>query len=230
MKRLTRSPRAQGALARVTSAYLRWTLSTIRWRWVGRETVEQVWAQDSGVVVCFWHSRLLMAPAIWPVGSGQTAKILVSLSADGEFIARAMDQLGYPAIRGSSAKKTDPAKAKGGAAAFRDVLKWLRGGGAIAITPDGPRGPAEVMAEGPPMLAGMGDAPVLLAGMACKPCLRMKSWDRAVIPLPFAHGAIVWDGPIRVDPRTSATALASLSEDWSRRLSGVTEAAEAALR
>jgi lysophospholipid acyltransferase (LPLAT)-like uncharacterized protein len=96
LKRLTRSPRAQGALARVTSAYLRWTLSTIRWRWVGRETVEQVWAQDSGVVVCFWHSRLLMAPAIWPVGSGQTAKILVSLSADGEFIARAMDQLGYP--------------------------------------------------------------------------------------------------------------------------------------
>ena len=229
MSRLTRNPRVQGLLARLLSAYLRWTLATIRWRWSDREIPETVWAAGGGVIVCFWHSRLLMAPAIWPAALGQEARILVSLSPDGEFIARAMDRLGFPAIRGSSAKKSDPAKAKGGAAAVRDGLKWLRSGGALAITPDGPRGPAEAMTEGPPMLAGMGDAPVLLAGMACKPCLRMKSWDQAVIPLPFARGAIVWEGPIRVDPKTPATALAMLSRDWSTRLSAATQAAEAAL-
>ena len=230
MSRWTRNRRVQGVLARVLSAYLRWTLSTIRWRWIGAEHGEGVWDAGGGAVVCFWHGRLLLAPAIWPLGRAQEPRVLVSLSPDGEFIARAMDRLGFPAIRGSSAKKSDPAKAKGGAAAFRDVLKWLRGGGAVALTPDGPRGPAEVMTEGPPMLAGMSGAPVLLAGMACRPCLRMKSWDGSVVPLPFGRGAIVWDEPIRVPSSTPAVELAALSEAWSRRLTAVTERAEAELR
>jgi lysophospholipid acyltransferase (LPLAT)-like uncharacterized protein len=70
---------------------------------------------------------------------------------------------------------------------------------------------------------------VLLAGMACKPCLRMKSWDRSVVPLPFGRGAIVWDEPIRIDASTPAVALAGLSEAWSLRLTAVTKQAEAAL-
>ena len=229
MSRLTRNPRVQGVMARVLSAYLGLTLKTIRWRCFGLEGAERVWDAGGGAVVCFWHGRLLLAPAIWPAGRAQEPRVLVSLSPDGEFIARAMARLGFPAIRGSSAKKSDPAKAKGGAAAFRDVLKWIRSGGAVAITPDGPRGPAEVMAEGPPMLAGMSGAPVLLAGIACRPCLRMKSWDRAVVPLPFGRGAVVWGDPIRVASSTQAGELGPMAETWSRRLSEATEAAEAAL-
>ena len=230
MSRWTRNPRVQGLLARVLSGYLRWTLSTIRWRHIGEAAAEGVWAGREGAVVCFWHGRLLLSPACWPLDRAQEPRVLVSLSPDGEFIARAMAKLGFPAIRGSSAKKTDPAKAKGGAAAFRDVLRWLRSGGAVAITPDGPRGPAESMTEAPPMLAGMSGAPALLVGLACRPCLRLESWDRAVVPLPFARGAIVWDGPVRVDGHASATSLAPLSAAWSARLSEATRQAEAALR
>jgi lysophospholipid acyltransferase (LPLAT)-like uncharacterized protein len=219
----------QRVLARVLSGYLRWTLSTIRWRWIGREAAEQVWDGDDGAVVCFWHGRILLSPACWPLGRAQDPRALVSLSPDGEFIARAMGRLGFPAIRGSSAKKSDPAKAKGGAAAFRDVLKWLRAGGGVAITPDGPRGPAETMTEAPAMLAGISGAPALLVGLACRPCLRLNSWDRAVVPLPFGRGAIVWDGPVRVDGRASATALEPMTREWAQRLTAVTERAEAAL-
>ena len=230
MSRWTRRPGVQRALARVLAGYVRFCVRTTRWRWEGREEAELVWASGEGVVVCFWHGRLLLCPAMWPLDKAQEARALVSLSADGEFIAQALDQLGFPAIRGSAAKKTDPAKAKGGAAAFRDALKWIRSGGAMGITPDGPRGPAQVMTEGPPMLAGMSGAPALLMGLACRPCIRLKSWDRSVVPLPFGRGAVVVEGPIRVERDTAAAAMEPLARVWSDRLTAATEQAEAMLR
>ena len=230
MSRWTRKPAVQRALARVLAGYVRFCVRTTRWRWEGREQAELVWASGEGVVVCFWHGRLLLCPAMWPLDKAQEARALVSLSADGEFIAQALDQLGFPAIRGSAAKKTDPAKAKGGAAAFRDALKWIRSGGAMGITPDGPRGPAQVMTEGPPMLAGMSGAPALLMGLACRPCIRLKSWDRSVVPLPFGRGAVVVEGPIRVERDTAAAAMEPLARVWSERLTAATEQAEAMLR
>ena len=134
-----------------------------------------------------------------------------------------MARLGFPAIRGSSTKKSAPDKVKGGAAAFRDVLKWLKGGGGIAITPDGPRGPAEQLAEGAVMLAKVSKAPVLLVGLACRPARRLKTWDQAVLPLPFGRGAIVWDGPIHAGAADDAEAL---RREWAARLTAATERAE----
>ena len=229
MKGFFRSPAVQGTLAFLVAAWLKLSLSTIRWTHVNLAAAEGVWEDKGGVIVCFWHSRLAFgpAPAFWQRGRAQDPRILVSLSRDGEFIATAMARLGFPAIRGSSTKATrDGEKAKGGAGAFRDTLRWLKGGGGIAITPDGPRGPAERMAEGAVLLAKVSKAPVLLVGLACNPSWRLKSWDKGVVPIPFGRGAIVWDGPIRdVSDDTEV-----LREAWARRLTAVTERAEAMVR
>ena len=143
----------------------------------------------------------------------QSAKALISLSPDGQFIARAVALQGFPAVRGSSANKDKADRAKGGAQALRDGLRQLKVG-ALAITPDGPRGPARQMAEGLPVLAKMSKAPVLLIGLSCKPAIRLNSWDRALLPLPFGRGAIVWDRtdyPEGADP-------AQVARDWTDRL------------
>ena len=79
------------------------------------------------------------------------------------------------------------------------------------------------------MLAGMTGAPVLLVGLACRPTLRLNTWDHAVVPLPFGRGAIAWEGPLRVDASTAAGALEPLGRAWAERLSAVTARAEAAL-
>jgi lysophospholipid acyltransferase (LPLAT)-like uncharacterized protein len=223
VKALFRSPAVQGALAFVLAAYLRVCLSTIRWRSQNRAAAEAVWDAGGAVIVCFWHARISISPACWDLKRAQEPRALISLSPDGEFIARAVARLGFPAIRGSSTKKSAPDKVKGGAAAFRDVLKWLKGGGGIAITPDGPRGPAEQMAEGAVMLAKVSKAPVLLVGLACRPVKRLKSWDQAVLPLPFGRGAIVWDGPIQADASDDVEAL---RREWAARLTAATARAE----
>lgn len=226
MKALFRSTAVQATLAFLLAAYLKLCISTIRWRHENREVAEGVWDAKGPVIVCFWHSRISISPACWDLKRAQEPRALISLSPDGEFIARAVSRLGFPAIRGSSTKGYAKDKAKGGSAAFRDVLKWLKGGGGIAITPDGPRGPAEQMAEGAALLAKVSKAPVLLVGLACTPSSKLGTWDEAVIPRPFGKGAIVWDGPILAADEAD---LDRLRAHWAERLSAATARAEALL-
>ena len=230
MKRLIRNPATQAALAMLLTGYLKLTLATIRWRREGEATAEAARTSGSGLLVCFWHGRIALSPASWPLGRarrGPEPRALISLSPDGAFIARTMAWMGVPAIRGSSMKRSDRGKPKGGAAAFREALGWIRGGGGLAITPDGPRGPAERMAAGAVQLARLTGAPVLLAGLACRPALRLSSWDQTVIPLPFARGAVVWAGPFTAPADADEAAVAELQRAWSLALSEATARAEA---
>jgi lysophospholipid acyltransferase (LPLAT)-like uncharacterized protein len=226
VKNLLRAAWLQSALAALLASYLNVTLKTIRWRQEGLPKAESVWKAGGPVIVCFWHSRIAISPACWPLDRAQEPRALISLSADGEFIAKAMEKVGFPAIRGSASKRSDQTRAKGGAAAFRDVLRWLKAGNGIAITPDGPRGPVERMTDGPAMLAKVSRAPVLLVGMASKPNVTLNTWDQHAIPLPFTRGSIVWRGPFQVAADDDVEALATT---WAAELSDATRAAEAML-
>lgn len=221
-----RSPLVQGVVSRLMAGWLRLCFTTTRWTHENRAAAEGVWDARGGVIVCFWHSRIALAPVMWPLDRAQEPRALISLSPDGQFIAHAVERLGFPAIRGSSSKKGAPDKAKGGSAAFRDVLRWIQSGGGIAVTPDGPRGPRETMAEGAVMLARVSRAPVLLVGLASKPTLTLDTWDQAKLPMPFARGAIVWDGPLAWQDGDDVDALRM---QWAARLTAVTARAEALL-
>lgn len=223
MKRPLRHPWVQAAFAWVFTAWVKLCYATMRWRFENRAAVERVWDQGGPVIILFWHSRIALGPRAWDHDRGQDIRALISLSQDGAFIAQAMEKLGIPAIRGSSAKKTALDKAKGGAGAFRELLRWLKGGGAVAITPDGPRGPAEQMAEGAALLAKTSGAPVLMLGVASSPALRLSNWDRSVVPLPFSRAAVVWKDPITA-PRDAD--LETLRREWAQRLTEATTRAE----
>lgn len=228
MKHLARSPRVQKTLAAVFSTYLRFVFSTLRWTREGHERAQHVWKAGGGAILCFWHARIPLSPCSWELHNGaQDMRALISRSADGEFIAQTMERIGFPAIRGSRKKMSNPAKEKGGSEALREMVRWVKGGGGVAITPDGPHGPAERMGEGTPVLAKLTGAPVLLVGLACKPCIRFPSWDRTVLPLPFGRAAMVWDGPISIDKDADNAAVAA---EWTERLTAVTDRAEVLLR
>lgn len=217
-----RNPVIQSVLAWSLARWMQFCFATIRWTRENEAVAERVWAQGGGVLCVFWHSRIGLSPSCWPLDRAQPAKALISLSADGEFIAKAVARQGFPAVRGSSANKDKTDRAKGGSQALRDGLKQLKVG-ALAITPDGPRGPAGVMAEGAPLLAKLSGAPVLFIGMSCNPAIRLNSWDRAVLPLPFGKGAIVWD---RADYPADA-ALGDVVPEWTARLNAVEARADA---
>jgi len=232
IKTLFRSAGVQKTLALIFAAWLRLCFATMRWTREGQEQAEGVWAryragEIGGAILCFWHGRIPLSPMTWPQGpERQDMRALISRSADGEFIALAMQAIGFPAIRGSSKKKSDPGKNKHGEQAFRDMIRWVNEKGGIAITPDGPRGPNEVMQSGAAAVARVTGAPVLLAGLACKPAIRLGSWDGAMIPVPFGRAAMVWDGPHLA---TRSDDVEAVSADWGARLAAATRRAEALL-
>jgi lysophospholipid acyltransferase (LPLAT)-like uncharacterized protein len=216
-------------LSSIFAGYSKFVFATLRMTVEGGEMAEALWTRGReegvGAILCFWHSRIPMSPLSWPqdLAHRQDMRALISRSNDGEFIARTVEKLGFPAIRGSSAKKTDLTKNKNGEQAFRDMVQWVKGGGGIAITPDGPRGPAEHMEKGATSLARITGAPVIFVGLAAKPCIRLGSWDNTMIPLPFAKAAMVWDGPAEAG---RGDQVDQLVESWADRLSAVTRRAE----
>lgn len=224
-----RSPFVIWLLSSIFAGYSKLVFRTLRMTVEGAEQAQAVWAQGretgAGAILCFWHSRIPMSPLSWPqdLAVRQDMRALISRSNDGEFIARTVEKLGFPAIRGSSAKKTDLAKNKNGEQAFRDMVKWVKDGGGVAITPDGPRGPAEHMEKGTPSLARITGAPVIFVGLAAKPCIRLGSWDQTMVPLPFARAAMVWDGPTGAGRGDDPDQLV---DAWADRLSAVTRRAE----
>lgn len=228
MKKLLRSDGVQAVLGWVLGAYLRIVLRTVRWSHHGADCVEPVLADDAkGAIALFWHGRIPLCLATAPQWWRKRTKALISPSADGEFVARALAMSGFPAIRVSSAKPGDTAKMRQAVAAIREATQWVAGGGALVVTPDGPRGPNEIIAEGSLQIARRSGQPVFLMGIAAAPARQMQgTWDRVMWAAPFGRGAVVWEGPLFVPADADAPAIAALIADWSARLSAATRKAE----
>jgi lysophospholipid acyltransferase (LPLAT)-like uncharacterized protein len=231
VKALLRSGPVQATLAAVLGGYLWLVLHTIRWKIINREPADALLQDPRGFLVCFWHSHIAAAVGAQPLCRPLRAtRLIISLSPDGEFIARAMAMMDLPAFRGSSRRTKDPKRARSGSTVYRQSLDWVRDGGILIMTPDGPRGPARHMAEGPVRMAARTGAAAILMGLCARPALKLRTWDKMELPLPFGRGAIVFDGPLHAPEDADPDAVLALRQEWSHRLSLAGEAARAALQ
>ena len=224
-------PLARGpmwTLSMLLSGYIDLALATMRWRFVDTAAVDASVAGPDGTIACFWHGRIALAVVCRRVLKHKPRRVLISLSPDGEFIAKAVERLGFPAIRGSGGRK-GKASEKGGAAAFRQALKFMADGGCIAITPDGPRGPNQVMQDGIVTLARVGAVPVHLFGLAVSSAITLNSWDKGKLPLPFSRGCVVFDGPCYAPRDADPDTCEALRAEWQDRLNAAQMRAEAIL-
>jgi hypothetical protein len=144
-----------------------------------------------GRIYCFWHSHLLQLAYIFR-SSGKTA--VVSESRDGMRAAAVAQRWHHRIISGSSSR--------GGAGAVRACVRALKNGACIVITPDGPRGPREIVKGGIARIALLAGARVVPVAAHPDRAWRLDSWDRLVIPKPFARISVVFGDPI--DPAGAA--------------------------
>ncbi|HXQ47017.1 MAG TPA: lysophospholipid acyltransferase family protein [Caulobacteraceae bacterium] len=227
MKRFFRLAGVQSTLAFLLAGYLNLVTATMRWRMEASADVAAELAKPEGGMIFFWHGRIALGAVSRQLMRGRPMRAMISLSADGQFIAKAAARLGFPAIRGSTARRGGVGK--GGTAAFMEALRFIEGGGGVFITPDGPRGPAEVMQAGPVVLAARAGTRVFLAGLAARPVIKMGSWDKTRVPLPFGRGFVAVDGPLFAPEHADRPALEQVRADWQGRLRGLEERAEALL-
>ncbi|MGA0603753.1 lysophospholipid acyltransferase family protein [Caulobacter sp. KR2-114] len=232
MKRWMRLAAVQTLLAVLTAGYLRLLMITLRWRREGLEARDALLASPEGLIVLFWHGRIVTAAVSRGLLGDKPRYALVSLSRDGGFIARAAAWVGVPTIRGSTARIAaggDGVASKGGAQAFWALLQAVREGAAALVTPDGPRGPKQRMSEGAVRLARLTGAPVMLCGFDSAPAIAPRSWDAARIPLPFSRAALVADGPLRIAPDADDATVEATRQAWEARLNAAQARAGALL-
>ena len=145
------------------------------------------------VVFAIWHNRLLMLPRVFdPSFPTRQSYGLISASRDGDFIANWIERSGYGTIRGSSSRK--------GVIALRQLMDTLAADGNVLFTPDGPRGPVYQVSQGVIFLGQKSGAPIVPIHMEYSSCWRLKSWDRFVVPKPFATLRAIFGEPIRIAP------------------------------
>ncbi|MDX2234195.1 MAG: lysophospholipid acyltransferase family protein [Hyphomonadaceae bacterium] len=199
MKKLLDNPLTQRLLGLLLGAWMRLVERTTRWEFGGLPVAEALRQAGGPVVLVFWHGRLMQAHAGWQAHSGgKPTTMLISQSREGEVIAIATHTLGVDTIRGSTAKA---GKDKGGTEAMRAMMRRLKQGGAVAITPDGPKGPRMRAEMGVVQLARLSGAPVVGLAWSTSGRRVFSSWDSFVLPLPFGRGVFIFGEPIRVDRR-----------------------------
>jgi lysophospholipid acyltransferase (LPLAT)-like uncharacterized protein len=186
-----------------------WLLRALAASWRVRRSGEDPLAPGAArpAILAFLHQSALGAAGCF---RDTGINVAVSRSRDGEHIARVLARLGYgESPRGSSTR--------GGAEALRGLLRCLRAGGIVAILVDGPRGPARVAKPGAVAAARLAEAPIVPVVLAARPCLRFASWDRMLLPLPFARVRIHHGEPLcvpREAPETEAEAARARLEEW----------------
>ncbi|HEY8309172.1 MAG TPA: lysophospholipid acyltransferase family protein, partial [Gemmatimonadaceae bacterium] len=146
-------------------------------------------------IFALWHGQLL--PLVVQHRS-QGVKILISEHRDGEIIAQIASRLGLASIRGSTTR--------GGARALLAMCDALVSGSEVAVTPDGPRGPARSFASGAIVAAHRARAPIVPIGVSASGAWRLKSWDGFMIPKPFARVTVAYGDPMYVDAPDARTA------------------------
>ncbi len=138
-----------------------------------------------------WHNRLLIFPFVLRrFFVNRHGAALISASRDGELLADAIKRFGFDVVRGSSSRL--------GASAILQLEGVLASGRDVVITPDGPRGPAYELGPGIIFLAQKSGAAVVPINMEYSSCWRIKSWDRFIVPRPFARVRVIIGAPYRV--------------------------------
>ena len=178
---------AEPLVGRLGAALVGLLAATWRYRVRGWEHVEDAHRRQRPIVYVLWHSRLL--PLLYSRRREGVA-LLISRHADGGHLAQLSERWGYRVVRGSSQR--------GGEVGLLGLVRHLRDSAEVALTPDGPRGPAEHVKPGALAAAQHAAALVIAVGARASSAWWIRSWDRFCLPKPFATIDVVYSAAFTV--------------------------------
>lgn len=173
-----------------------------------RENPSDTLGDETPCIVALWHNRTLIPCYIYrKLRIKRPMCVLTSASKDGALLETVANRYGISAIRGSSGRR--------GATAFIEMRKYLRNGGNLCITPDGPKGPCYRSHQGIIKLASMTGVPISPVCIDYSSYWRInRTWDRFAIPVPFSKVVMYWKSPLHVPPDLTPEQI----DEYCRRL------------
>src|SRR6059036_211951 len=178
---------AEPIATRIGSSLVRALAATWRYRVTGDDHVRALRESRRPFVFVLWHSRIL--PLLYR-HRGEDVVMLISRHRDGGYLADLGVRWGYRSVRGSTQR--------GGEVGLLGIVRALEGGAVVAITPDGPRGPAERVQPGAIAAAQHAGVPIITVGARPSSAWYLGSWDRMCIPKPLSAIDIVYSRPIEI--------------------------------
>jgi len=173
-------------------------------------------AQGTPIIFVFWHAHTL--PLAW-CHRNEGIVTLVSDHGDGELLVRLIRHWGFGAVRGSSTR--------GAKKALKGMIRAARAGKDLALTPDGPRGPAREFKPGALAVAQATGLPLVPLAVGASGGWRLRSWDRFLVPHPFSRLCVAYGPPRRVAAGLDRTDLEALAGEMGAELDALARRAEA---
>ncbi len=190
---------------------------TCRFEIVGEENYRAA-REINPRIAAFWHFSY---PTVLYFFRDHGYLTVVSRSRDGEFAARLVKSLGYFPFRGSPGK--------GGVAALKGMISVFQGGPGGGFVADGSQGPARVAQKGLLLLAMYSGCPIMPVSVAADRCWRFRTWDRTLLPKPFASIALSFGPLIRIERGASPDRVEECRVQLERSLNEITLQAEKAV-
>jgi len=188
-KHLLKSPAVHHLMVKIIALYIRIVFVTTRKRYDVHPDSARYLKGEDNAIYSFWHGRMMLMPCMSP--KNRRMQVLISLHRDGVLISEVMNEFKFKTIAGSSSK--------GGREALMAILRGLKAGDNIAITPDGPRGPYQVAASGVASAAKLSGKPIIPITFAASHCKRARSWDKFIFALPFSRIIFCVGAPVMID-------------------------------
>ena len=192
--------------------------ATFRWRADGAERYQRVLDGGRQPIMAFWHGRILPATVYF---RRRGIVVITSENFDGEWIAGIIERFGYGTARGSTSR--------GAVKALVQLKRDMAAGKPAAFTVDGPRGPARVAQPGAIWLAKATGNPIIPFHIEADRHWTANSWDRTMVPKPWATVAIAIGEPMEVDPRADDAAVEAGRRELESRLTALELRARALL-
>ena len=186
-KKLLKKKFVQNILGFFTFLYIRAVNLTSSIQFENESIPKQFWNNDKPFILAFWHSQLMMIGFAWK--KKQNVNVLASSHSDGRFGAIVGKYFNLNNIQTSERNKS---------VSLRSIFKLLNDNNYIGITPDGPRGPKEIVSEGIIKIAKTSKVPIIPIGFWSSKNFKLKSWDSFLITLPFSKCSFVWNKPLEI--------------------------------
>ncbi len=202
--------------SRAAYAYIRLLRATMRIEQDSHEALARARRTSGQYILAFWHSRFVMMPYVYP---DRRIVVLISRHRDSRMLADILQRFSFAMAFGSSTT--------GGAQALREVLRRVKDGYDVGITPDGPRGPRRRAKPGVIATARLTGLPILPLAFSARAARRLGSWDGTLVPFPFTRGLFVCGEPVRVPREADQGEQERLRERLEAELDRVTDLADA---
>ena len=215
-KKILRTKLAYSVICWVGAKYIKFVSFTNSWSFINKKYVENLWKKNEAFILCFWHGRLLMMPLSW--NKEKKINVLISAHSDGQLLSKTVKYFDIKTIIGSSSK--------GGSEAIRNIIKSLKSGISIGMTPDGPRGPRMKINSVIIKIASLTGNKIVPLSYSVKKKFFLNSWDKFLVALPFGKGCFIWGRPIKIKKNISSNEDLKLSNKLEKILIKLTKEAD----